>query len=51
MEVPSGSEFLVGPISFSGPNCQPNIVFQVNINTLKTVLEDDLKNCFKCTVT
>ncbi|XP_038905486.1 polygalacturonase At1g48100 [Benincasa hispida] len=30
VEVPSGSEFLVGPISFSGPNCQPNIVFQLD---------------------
>ena len=28
--VPLGSVFLVGPISFSGPNCQPKIVFQVN---------------------
>ncbi|XP_021299198.1 polygalacturonase At1g48100 [Herrania umbratica] len=28
--VPSGSVFLVGPISFSGPNCQPNIVFQLD---------------------
>ncbi|KAG6581041.1 Polygalacturonase, partial [Cucurbita argyrosperma subsp. sororia] len=30
VEVPSGSEFLVGPISFSGPNCKPNIVFQLD---------------------
>jgi polygalacturonase len=30
MVVPSGSVFLVKPISFSGPNCQPNIIFQVN---------------------
>ncbi|XP_022928201.1 polygalacturonase At1g48100 [Cucurbita moschata] len=30
VEVPSGYEFLVGPISFSGPNCQPNIVFQLD---------------------
>lgn len=29
MVVPSGSVFLVKPISFSGPNCEPNIVFQV----------------------
>ncbi|XP_029148649.1 polygalacturonase At1g48100 isoform X2 [Arachis hypogaea] len=29
MIVPSGSEFLVKPISFSGPNCEQNIVFQV----------------------
>ncbi|XVF14083.1 hypothetical protein REPUB_Repub09cG0026500 [Reevesia pubescens] len=28
--VPSGSIFLVGPISFSGPNCQPNILFQLD---------------------
>ncbi|KAK8717030.1 hypothetical protein V6N13_044314 [Hibiscus sabdariffa] len=28
--VPSGSVFLVGPISFSGPNCQPNIAFQLD---------------------
>ncbi|KAK6256453.1 hypothetical protein SCA6_017758 [Theobroma cacao] len=28
--VPSGSVFLVGPISFSGPNCQPNMVFQLD---------------------
>ncbi|XP_045812509.1 polygalacturonase At1g48100 [Trifolium pratense] len=30
MVVPSGSVFLVKPISFSGPNCQPNIVFQLD---------------------
>ncbi|KAL4031240.1 hypothetical protein IC575_009514 [Cucumis melo] len=30
VEVPSGSNFLVGPISFSGPNCQPNIMFQLD---------------------
>jgi len=29
MVVPSGSVFLVKPVSFSGPNCEPNIVFQV----------------------
>ncbi|KAL5725114.1 galacturonan 1,4-alpha-galacturonidase [Ranunculus cassubicifolius] len=28
--VPSGYTFLVGPIEFSGPNCQPNIVFQLD---------------------
>ncbi|KAF3431247.1 hypothetical protein FNV43_RR25977 [Rhamnella rubrinervis] len=28
--VPSGSQFLVGPISFSGPYCQANILFQVD---------------------
>ncbi|KAK2419613.1 Pectin lyase superfamily protein [Trifolium repens] len=30
MVVPSGSVFLVKPISFSGPNCQPNIIFQLD---------------------
>nr|GMC95255.1 polygalacturonase At1g48100 [Ipomoea batatas] len=30
MLVPSGSVFLVKPISFSGPNCQPHIVFQLD---------------------
>ncbi|KAI4329829.1 hypothetical protein MLD38_028172 [Melastoma candidum] len=29
MLVPSGYTFLVKPISFSGPNCGPNIVFQL----------------------
>lgn len=29
--VPSELEFLVGPISFSGPYCKPNILFQVTI--------------------
>ncbi|GLT31912.1 hypothetical protein SLA2020_066120 [Shorea laevis] len=28
--VPSGSVFLVGPISFSGPTCQANIIFQID---------------------
>ncbi|XP_072984341.1 polygalacturonase At1g48100-like isoform X1 [Typha latifolia] len=28
--VPSNFQFLVGPISFAGPNCQPNIVFQLD---------------------
>ena len=28
--VPSEYNFLVGPISFSGPHCQKDIVFQVN---------------------
>ncbi|CAA7402282.1 unnamed protein product [Spirodela intermedia] len=28
--VPSDYEFLLGPISFSGPYCQPNIVFQLD---------------------
>ncbi|KAK4781875.1 hypothetical protein SAY86_015977 [Trapa natans] len=27
--VPSGSDFLLGPISFSGPDCKPHIVFQL----------------------
>ncbi|KAL2335705.1 hypothetical protein Fmac_016918 [Flemingia macrophylla] len=31
MVVPSGSVFLVKPISFSGPNCEANIVFQITI--------------------
>ena len=31
--VPAEYEFLVGPISFSGPYCQANIVFQVNSKT------------------
>ncbi|XP_068303891.1 polygalacturonase At1g48100 [Pyrus communis] len=30
MSVPSGSVFLVKPISFSGPNCEANIVFQLD---------------------
>ncbi|KAK9272111.1 hypothetical protein L1049_002480 [Liquidambar formosana] len=30
MVVPSGSVFLVKPISFSGPNCESNIVFQLD---------------------
>ncbi|CAL9763949.1 unnamed protein product [Musa acuminata subsp. burmannicoides] len=30
MVVPEEYEFLVGPISFSGPYCQPNIVFQLD---------------------
>lgn len=33
--VPSKYEFLVGPISFEGTNCQDNIVFQVNIILLE----------------
>ncbi|XAR48076.1 Polygalacturonase [Bertholletia excelsa] len=28
--VPPGYKFLVGPISFSGPYCQPDIVFQLD---------------------
>lgn len=28
--VPSKSTFLVGPISFNGRSCQPNIVLQVS---------------------
>lgn len=35
MIVPSEYTFLVGPITFSGPYCQPNIVFQV-----RTVLSE-----------
>uniref|UniRef100_A0A7C9DE64 Endo-polygalacturonase n=2 Tax=Opuntia streptacantha TaxID=393608 RepID=A0A7C9DE64_OPUST len=30
MLIPSGYEFLVGPLSFSGPYCQRNIVFQLD---------------------
>ncbi|KAL8124331.1 hypothetical protein AgCh_012110 [Apium graveolens] len=30
MMVPSGYVFFVKPISFSGPNCEPNIVFQLD---------------------
>ncbi|KAH9605700.1 hypothetical protein KSS87_019845 [Heliosperma pusillum] len=30
MLIPSGYQFLVGPISFSGPYCQKDIVFQVD---------------------
>lgn len=29
MLVPANYAFYVGPISFSGPYCKPNIVFQV----------------------
>ncbi|KAI5020546.1 hypothetical protein ZWY2020_045434 [Hordeum vulgare] len=28
--VPPELEFVVGPISFSGPNCKPNIIFQLD---------------------
>ncbi|KAH6774423.1 Pectin lyase-like superfamily protein [Perilla frutescens var. frutescens] len=28
--IPSGSVFLVRPVAFSGPNCQSNIVFQLD---------------------
>ncbi|KAL1538558.1 polygalacturonase-like protein [Salvia divinorum] len=28
--IPSGSVFLVKPVAFSGPNCQSNIVFQLD---------------------
>ncbi|KNA18657.1 hypothetical protein SOVF_068750 [Spinacia oleracea] len=30
MLIPSGYQFLVGPISFSGPYCQRNIIFQLD---------------------
>lgn len=33
MLIPSGYQFLVGPISFSGPYCQRNIIFQVITKT------------------
>lgn len=29
MVVPSGPVFLLNPVSFSGTNCEPNIIFQV----------------------
>jgi hypothetical protein len=39
--VPSELEFLVGPISFSGPYCKPNIIFQVILHLpLKKVILD-----------
>ncbi|KAJ0113616.1 hypothetical protein Patl1_02772 [Pistacia atlantica] len=30
MVVPNGFVFLVGPVSFSGPDCEPNIIFQLD---------------------
>ena len=33
--VPSGSTFLVGPVSFLGKECKENIVFQVNFKKIK----------------
>lgn len=33
--VPSEYVFLVGPISFSGPYCEANIVFQVNVKYIE----------------
>lgn len=36
MVVPSGSVFLVKPISFSGSNCESNIVFQVKFHTISS---------------
>jgi hypothetical protein len=33
MVVPANYIFYVGPISFSGPYCTPNIIFQVNATT------------------
>ena len=41
MIVPAEYEFLVGPISFSGPYCQANIVFQVNSNILDFLYLND----------
>jgi hypothetical protein len=35
--VPSELEFLVGPISFSGPYCKPNILFQVTSSPKKGI--------------
>lgn len=40
MMVPSKYTFLVGPISFSGPYCQPNIVFQVIPKSLEIVIRN-----------
>ena len=37
MMVPSKFKFFVGPISFSGPYCQQNIVFQVSFQLLGKV--------------
>ncbi|OWM70650.1 polygalacturonase At1g48100-like [Punica granatum] len=28
--IPSGSDFLVNPVSFTGPDCKPDIVFQLD---------------------
>lgn len=33
--VPSGSTFLVGPVSFLGKECKENIVFQVNFKKIR----------------
>lgn len=33
MVIPANYIFYVGPISFSGPYCKANIVFQVNATT------------------
>nr|ABV25004.1 polygalacturonase 7 [Oncidium hybrid cultivar] len=30
VQIPSDYTFLIGPISFSGPYCQPNIIFQLD---------------------
>lgn len=34
INVPADYVFHVGPISFSGPYCQHNIVFQVKLNCI-----------------
>jgi len=46
--VPPELEFLVGPISFSGPYCKPNIVFQVIMLLIPNDVPNDkiLKRAF-----
>lgn len=41
MIVPAEYVFLVGPISFSGPYCQANIVFQVSIRAIHALHIDE----------
>lgn len=38
--VPSGSTFLVGPVSFLGKECKENIVFQVNFQENKNKITE-----------
>ncbi|CAL5371850.1 unnamed protein product [Camellia sinensis] len=40
MVVPSGSVFLLNPISFSGSNCKSNIVFQLDGKIIATTSSD-----------
>ncbi|GLU02078.1 hypothetical protein SLE2022_193470 [Rubroshorea leprosula] len=42
--VPSGSVFLVGPISFSGPTCQANIIFQIDGKIMAATSSDNWKS-------